>query len=340
MPYQLGLRIDGDPRTDSHRPSGLLSSHGSRIRWLRLLEDLDRCGRLSWGSAVLAWLYCQMCRATEHGQLILDGCVSLLLSWAYHHISMLPPDGFDTRRFPLVERFVAYRPDNARDEHRLRHYRRTLKGIGILNVEWMPYADLQLHGLVPPMIKGGNGPLNIDQMHRHDGRFGQGEWFAHFLGGCHEMWDACANHRLHIHHHIDLYSSLPYMIWYPQWAHIELFGRSYQHLVASGVVPDDLPIHHSDAPNLHHPEDGDLPELRPAAGRGREDVGWAENVGQTVGSLLGPVPEDYLSLRPLESHHSEAGTCHQGHTSDAGSGLHFDLGTHFELPFSPSELGP
>ncbi|RYR29768.1 hypothetical protein Ahy_B01g054276 isoform A [Arachis hypogaea] len=168
-------------RTDSHRPSGLLSSHGSRIRfveswsrtplkstycgtregiscrWLRLLEDLDRCGRLSWGSAVLAWLYCQMCRATEHGQLILDGCVSLLLSWAYHHISMLPPDGFDTRRFPLVERFVAYRPDNARDEHRLRHYRRTLKGIGILNVEWMPYADLQLHGLVPPMIKGGNG---------------------------------------------------------------------------------------------------------------------------------------------------------------------------------------
>ncbi|RYR29767.1 hypothetical protein Ahy_B01g054276 isoform B [Arachis hypogaea] len=209
-------------------------------------------------------------------------------------------------------------------------------------------------------------------MHRHDGRFGQGEWFAHFLGGCHEMWDACANHRLHIHHHIDLYSSLPYMIWYPQWAHIELFGRSYQHLVASGVVPDDLPIHHSDAPNLHHPEDGDLPELRPAAGRGRgrggvevegegdvgdnevhhdrdfvsppvhgvEDVGWAENVGQTVGSLLGPVPEDYLSLRPLESHHSEAGTCHQGHTSDAGSGLHFDLGTHFELPFSPSELGP
>ncbi|RYR01478.1 hypothetical protein Ahy_B06g080350 [Arachis hypogaea] len=27
------------------------------IRWLPLLEDLDACGRLSWGSAVLAWMY-------------------------------------------------------------------------------------------------------------------------------------------------------------------------------------------------------------------------------------------------------------------------------------------
>ncbi|KAL4322215.1 hypothetical protein AHAS_Ahas14G0188200 [Arachis hypogaea] len=69
-----------------------------RIRWLALLEDLDRCGGLSWGSAVL------------------------------------------------------YRPDNARGEHRFRHYRYTLNGIGILNVDWMLYADPQLHGLVPPGI--------------------------------------------------------------------------------------------------------------------------------------------------------------------------------------------
>ncbi|RYR23843.1 hypothetical protein Ahy_B02g057340 [Arachis hypogaea] len=50
------------------------------IRWLPLLEDLDTCGRLSWGSAVLAWLYRQMCRATKHGQRNLGGCVSLMLS--------------------------------------------------------------------------------------------------------------------------------------------------------------------------------------------------------------------------------------------------------------------
>ncbi|RYR12480.1 protein MAIN-LIKE 1-like [Arachis ipaensis] len=67
------------------------------LRWLPLLEDLETCGRLSWGSAVLAWVYRQMCQATEHGQCNLGGCVSLLLSWAYHHIPLVRPDDFDTR---------------------------------------------------------------------------------------------------------------------------------------------------------------------------------------------------------------------------------------------------
>ncbi|QHO27396.1 uncharacterized protein DS421_7g207650 [Arachis hypogaea] len=70
--------------------------------------DLETCGQLSWGSAVLAWLYRQM--------------------------------------------WVQYRPDNARDESRLRHYRRTLNGIRMLNVEWTAYANPQLIGLVPPAI--------------------------------------------------------------------------------------------------------------------------------------------------------------------------------------------
>ncbi|KAL4344093.1 hypothetical protein AHAS_Ahas11G0143900 [Arachis hypogaea] len=48
--------------------------------------------------------------------------------------------------------WVQYRPDNARGESRLRHYRRTLNGIGILNVEWTPYPNPQLIGLVPPAI--------------------------------------------------------------------------------------------------------------------------------------------------------------------------------------------
>ncbi|XP_025675636.1 protein MAIN-LIKE 1-like [Arachis hypogaea] len=182
------------------------------MRWLPLLEDLDACGRLSWDSAVLAWLYRQMCRATEHGQRNLGGCVSLMLSWAYHRIPLVRPDGFDACRFSLVERWVQYRPDNATGESRLRQYRRTLNGIEMLN----------LVGLVPPAIAEAdasaavvcpllcfaivewhqvdrvvhqfNGlrhiptrPLNIDDMHRLDGRFGLGEWFPHLLGGWHEM---------------------------------------------------------------------------------------------------------------------------------------------------------
>ncbi|RYQ84513.1 hypothetical protein Ahy_B10g103890 [Arachis hypogaea] len=254
----------------------------------------------------LYWLGCtarcaaprSMVRATCWG-----GCVNLLLSWAYHRISLLLPDGFDTRRFPLVESCdVQYRPDNARGEGRLRHYRRVLNGISmlaisfkylckpsLLYVEWTPYADPQLEGLVPHEIAevdhtaavvcpllyfsiiewhqvdrvvrefGGlqhipTRPLDIDSMHGMDGRFGRGEWFPHLLGGWHELWDHQADHRLHIHHHIDL----------------QLFGQGDQHLIPARVVPEDLPLYHPPAPKLHQPEDGHhLPELRVPTGRGR-----------------------------------------------------------------------
>ncbi|RYQ85238.1 hypothetical protein Ahy_B10g104740 isoform A [Arachis hypogaea] len=33
------------------------SDSREHIRWLPLLEELDTCGQLSWGSAVLAWMY-------------------------------------------------------------------------------------------------------------------------------------------------------------------------------------------------------------------------------------------------------------------------------------------
>ncbi|RYQ79122.1 hypothetical protein Ahy_Scaffold7g108334 [Arachis hypogaea] len=90
-----------------------------------------------------------MCRTTEHSQCNLGGCISLLLSWAYHHILLPRPNGFDTRRFCLVERWVEYHPDNARGEYRLSHYRHTLNGIDIFN---KPYVDLHLQGVVPPGI--------------------------------------------------------------------------------------------------------------------------------------------------------------------------------------------
>ncbi|KAL4358881.1 hypothetical protein AHAS_Ahas08G0021700 [Arachis hypogaea] len=62
-------------------------------------------------------------------------------------------------------------------------------------------------------------PLDIDSMHGMDGRFGRGEWFPHLLRGWHELWDQLVDHCLHIHHHIDMRPSLPYMTWYLQWAH-------------------------------------------------------------------------------------------------------------------------
>ncbi|RYR66114.1 hypothetical protein Ahy_A03g012057 [Arachis hypogaea] len=76
MAYQLGLRIDGDPVSGcivSDKVDLKLTWFHNKVcreleqdateerlmRWLSLLEDLEACSRLSWDSAVLAWLYCQ-----------------------------------------------------------------------------------------------------------------------------------------------------------------------------------------------------------------------------------------------------------------------------------------
>ncbi|KAL4293462.1 hypothetical protein AHAS_Ahas18G0130500 [Arachis hypogaea] len=65
------------------------------IRWLLLLEDLDRCGRLSW--AQQCWPdFTARCRATYY-------------------------------------RWAGLRPDNDRGENRLCTYRRLLNGLGVLN---------------------------------------------------------------------------------------------------------------------------------------------------------------------------------------------------------------
>ncbi|KAL4390130.1 hypothetical protein AHAS_Ahas03G0114300 [Arachis hypogaea] len=263
---------------------------------------------------------------------------------------------------------VQYRPDNARGEGRFRHYRRVLNGIGMLAVEWTPYTDPQLEGLISHAIAkadhtttvvdrvvwqfGGlqhipTRPLDIDSMHRMDGQFGWGEWFPHLLWRWHELWDHRADHCLHIYHHIDLSPLLPYITWYLQWAHTELFSQE-----------------------LQQPEDGHLPELRHPARRGRgrgwgrvrgrgrhgggggkeqgdelhqdrdpvsppgygpEGVGGHEAGSQTVGTLLGPLPGGYLSLRPPGSHHSDASSSHHVEGLEVGTSQQEQRAVHGDI---------
>ncbi|KAL4365856.1 hypothetical protein AHAS_Ahas07G0147900 [Arachis hypogaea] len=269
------------------------------IRWLPLLEDLDACGRLSWGSVVLAWLYRQMCQATEHDQRNLEGCVSLMLSWVYHRIPLVRPDGFDAPRFSLVEWWVQYRSDNATGERKLRQYKHTLNGIGMMNVEWTPYADPQLFGLVPPRIAEADAsaavvcpllyfaivkwhqldrvvhqfgglqhiptkPLNIDEMHRLDWRFGCGEWFPHLLG-----------------------PDMKFGMLVPTIC-----------LVPAEVVPEDLPIHHPVAPKLHQPEDSHLLEEGEVGDGG--EAGGESNAAEAMG---GRIPRSYPARETLSARH-------------------------------------
>ncbi|MED6207229.1 hypothetical protein PIB30_033823 [Stylosanthes scabra] len=100
------------------------------------------CDRLSWGSAVLANLYQQMCRGTHWEAQNLGGCATLLLSWAYYRIDVCRPQGdYDELRFPLIERWMGYEVGMDSLGPRVRMWRMYLNGVDHAMVNWTPYAD-------------------------------------------------------------------------------------------------------------------------------------------------------------------------------------------------------
>ncbi|MBA0611080.1 hypothetical protein Godav_011793 [Gossypium davidsonii] len=59
-----------------------LSRNLVHLRWLLKLIDFRAADELSWGSAVLATLYREMCGATKPNKAKIEGCLSLLQSFS------------------------------------------------------------------------------------------------------------------------------------------------------------------------------------------------------------------------------------------------------------------
>ncbi|MBA0809254.1 hypothetical protein Gohar_024924 [Gossypium harknessii] len=59
---------------------------------------------MSWGLAVLATLYWELCRATEPYKMPTGGCLLLLQSWAWWKLPFLRLRVNDLYMFPLVTR--------------------------------------------------------------------------------------------------------------------------------------------------------------------------------------------------------------------------------------------
>ncbi|XP_020245112.1 serine/threonine-protein phosphatase 7 long form homolog [Asparagus officinalis] len=66
------------------------SKHKVHLRWLPLLEDFDVCGTLSWGSAVLAYLYREMSKVALMQNKELKGCLTLLQVWVWERLVLKP----------------------------------------------------------------------------------------------------------------------------------------------------------------------------------------------------------------------------------------------------------
>jgi hypothetical protein len=77
--------------------------------YLPFLEDLEATNDISWGSAVLSFLYRGLCRAAiVRGQHEIGGCTLLLQCWAYERIQILAPRMHEPNEwpFPLATRYI------------------------------------------------------------------------------------------------------------------------------------------------------------------------------------------------------------------------------------------
>uniref|UniRef100_A0A2N9GTM6 Aminotransferase-like plant mobile domain-containing protein n=1 Tax=Fagus sylvatica TaxID=28930 RepID=A0A2N9GTM6_FAGSY len=189
------------------------------LMFLPMLEDFDAAGRYSWGSAVLAWLYRELCRATDPDSCDIAGALILVQLWAWSrfpHISLaiksiqpivnamddanadveVPADAAQ----PLPGGPYGTRWRNAKDikdvsTHVLEQYRSDFSRQRPDQVIWEPYTDDVLSSL-PEYCRIGQEqdipqPANTDvKLHDCDLR-----------GKVHENWRQCWRHYISIWDH-------------------------------------------------------------------------------------------------------------------------------------------
>ncbi|XP_075663205.1 serine/threonine-protein phosphatase 7 long form homolog [Castanea sativa] len=114
-----------------------------------MLRDLHNPPRYSWGSACLAWLYRELCRATDKNASQIGGALILVQYWAWSRFPFLcprmdlPPDGaygLPLPSSPLSIKLVwVVSTKNSPAEICLVRYRQLLDSMYPNQVVWQPY---------------------------------------------------------------------------------------------------------------------------------------------------------------------------------------------------------
>ncbi|KAL4279849.1 hypothetical protein GQ457_03G026320 [Hibiscus cannabinus] len=137
---------------------GILMSDKSRnkvhLMWLRHLRVLSDVGKFSWGSAVLAYLFRELCKEIDPSKHVIGGCLLLLQSWAWFRMPFIRPTLHQPTPyiFPLIRRWIAPLshvglPDCQRDFRLLIDKNDEFV--------WTPYDDTEISRCVPqPIFQG------------------------------------------------------------------------------------------------------------------------------------------------------------------------------------------
>ncbi|XP_057450619.1 serine/threonine-protein phosphatase 7 long form homolog [Lotus japonicus] len=132
----------------------LLPDHsGSHVplRYLLLIENLALASTYSWGSAVLATLYHELCHATGYERQEIGGCTYLLQIWAWERIPMTAPEIIPILQIgcPIAGRWGRNpnRVDVGRQTNQIDLWRIKLDELRAEDFVWRPYPDHVINSL-------------------------------------------------------------------------------------------------------------------------------------------------------------------------------------------------
>ncbi|KAH1254694.1 Serine/threonine-protein phosphatase 7 long form [Glycine max] len=116
------------------------SSSKVSLRYLQFLRDFEQCSTYAWGPVVLAYLYREMCSATDYKVKSIGGMCILIQMWAWERCTTLAPK----RTPPIIE--------NKPLEHIL--FRRILDLMKRHEFVWEPYTATVMAALPPICVVG------------------------------------------------------------------------------------------------------------------------------------------------------------------------------------------
>ncbi|KAL5148382.1 Serine/threonine-protein phosphatase 7 long form [Glycine soja] len=118
------------------------SSSRVSLRYLQFLRDFEQCSTYAWGPAVLAYLYREMCSATDYKVKSIGGMCILIQMWAWERCTTLAP-----KRMPPVI-------DNKPLRHRWLRRGNQHIGNDDLRFVWEPYTTTVMAALPPICVVG------------------------------------------------------------------------------------------------------------------------------------------------------------------------------------------
>ncbi|KAH1114342.1 hypothetical protein J1N35_007720 [Gossypium stocksii] len=127
----------------------MLDANGNTVHlmYLPLLSNLHNTRLYSWGFAVLAMLYRELCRTTDPSAIDIGGCLILLQSWALYRMPFLASISHQSYIFPLVNRWST-NPGIGRS-YTVSIYRLMIENHAKEGFIWMSYSVPKIMAVIP-----------------------------------------------------------------------------------------------------------------------------------------------------------------------------------------------